>query len=218
MGKRYNDSADRKDLQEIAEGLPQPLADLLVELKPLVTEGQEMVLAMIGPGSRLVLEALGLVEVGAGGLTEAGEQVCELLADRDADDEKVDRVIDASSRFRPITSVSAHRDLGSMAAATGQDTDTLDRPGSASARYDIEMDRPGEPRRETSDAVVYAVRRGESLLVWQVHTDSSAVVVESSSGARLPVGGSNPVVLPNPDDEPPSTLIRKHLAVEPGDD
>jgi hypothetical protein len=193
------------------------LADLLVELKSLVPEGQEVVLGTIGPGSRLVLEALGLIHVGAGGLTDTGVQVCEVLAERDAEDQ-AGLVVNVSGRFRTIASVLAHADLGRTAASTGQEATVMDPSETASMKYDIHMDRPGELRRGPADAAVYAVRRGGSLLVWQVDTGGSVAVVESSSGHRLPVGGSKPVVLPNPDNQPPSVLIRSHLALEPGDE
>jgi hypothetical protein len=219
MGMRDSGAAaDRQDLCEIAQGLPQPMVDLLVELTSLVPEAQEMVLGTIGPGSRLVLEALGLVHVGDGGLTSEGALVCELLAERDVEDERSETgsVVDASARFVPIASVSAHADLARTAASTGIDTEFGDPGGAPNAEYDVYMDRPGEARRGASDATVYVIREDGFLRLWQLDTGGPAIVVEQSSGTPLPIGGKA-VVLANPDNQPPSMFIRHHLAVEPGD-
>jgi len=205
----HMDQSSGDDLGELARTMPPRLAELLARLAYLTAAGQELVLQTVGPGSRLVLEALGLVEsVSLGGLTELGRRLSEYLAENCPPDVASIAGIGAlGPRIRKIARVTPVYERGLAAAST----DIVDEDATHSnyAVYDLRPEPDGRGLASTG-AVVTVAREGNDVLLWQQSGADTAVVVESMEA--LPRSGA-PCVVPNPDDEAPSVLIRRRLGL-----
>lgn len=197
-----NDEAAR-----IAAAVPRSLALLLVQLAQLPPDGRTIVLEGVGPGSRLLLEALRLADRGEPRLTELGLRVMAVLAGTDDA-----TILPFRPRLRPIARVLSTRPA--MAAATGdEDPDDADQ---FHFQYNLVPDRSGEPGEAT--ARVEVERMGTRLRVWQVPGEGCETVVHHETMERLPQLGDPAMTVPNPDDEPPSVVLRRTFALTDEED
>ncbi|MEU3253121.1 hypothetical protein [Streptomyces sp. NPDC006997] len=193
------------DLDELVQAVPQRLADFLARLAYLTPVGQRHALDALGPGSRLVLEALRLTETGpTGELTERGRLLSERLANewpRPAsavpDDEW------SGGRLRRIARVVPVGDRGKAAAATAPEQRSEDRV----VTYGL------SPDSGTTEASVEVFRVDGDYWLWQRSGTHDVVVVDSMEA--LP-RSDEPYVLANPDAEPPSILLRDKLGLSRG--
>jgi len=202
-------SDDDQNLDELAQTLPPRLAELLARLAYLTPPGQELVLDTVGPGSRLVLEAVCLVGRGhPASLTELGQQLSEHLADsRPPGMTTIAGIGKLGPRIRRIARVTPIHERGLAAASTDavrEDTDTRHY-----AVYDLEPE-PDDRVPGSTGAIVTVAREGHDVLLWQQGGSDTVIVVESMEA--LPRSG-RPCVLPNPDDEAPSVLVRRRLGL-----
>jgi hypothetical protein len=202
-------SDDERGLSELAQALPPRLAELLARLAYLTQPGQELVLETVGPGSRLVLEALRLVDRGhPASLTEMGQQLSEYLADnRQVGTVSIAGIGRLGPRIRRIARVTPIHERGLAAASTAvADDDTDSRHY---AVYDLQPE-PDDRNPGSTGAIITVARDGRDVLLWQQGGSDTVIVVESMEA--LPRSG-RPSVLPNPDDEAPSVLVRRRLGL-----
>lgn len=191
---------------ELSPALPRRLADFLAGLAYLTPTGRQLALERLGPGSRLLLEALRLVETGErGGLTERGRLVSEHLAERRPDGPPVpaDEQWPGGGlvRIARITPVS-ERDL--LAAATEE----RQRKDNRNVTYEL------SPDRGAAEATIEVTRVRNDYWLWQRSGSGEVVVVDTMEA--LPTKGE-PLVLANPGGEAPSQLLRTKLAFTRGD-
>jgi hypothetical protein len=209
------ESESESESDRMARSLPRSLAVLLARLAYLTPEAQAVVLDTVGPGSRLVLEALKLVERGQPGLTEMGRGLSERFAnDASVEARPAAGVVPMGSRIRRIARVVSTHDLGVAAAATTGPETAVD--AGHLFEYNL-MPEQDEPFLEAS-AVVGVARMGRKLRVWQVPGRGSDTVIVLDSMERLPTNGEDPLVLRNPEDEPPSRLLRRTLGLSDEND
>jgi len=202
-------ASDDQDLGELARTLPPRLAEILVKLAYLTPPGQELMLGNVGPGSRLVLEALRLVDRGhPAKLTELGQQLSEHLLDRRPSGvTSIAGIGHLGPRIRRIARVTPVQERGLAAASTKAEYEDTD--SNHYAVYDVQPE-PDASVPGSTGAVIAVAREGHDVLLWQQGGSDTAIVVESMEA--LPKSG-RPCVLPNPDDEAPSVLVRRHLGL-----
>ncbi|MFE3169823.1 hypothetical protein [Streptomyces sp. NPDC059224] len=204
-------SVDRPDsaaeLDELIQAVPQRLADFLAQLAYLTRTGQRLALDTLGPGSRLVLEALRLVETGPSrGLTERGRLLSErLVSEWPEGTSAVTPSGWSGGRLRRIARVVPAGDHTLAAAATDQEQQGENR----FVTYSL------APDSGTAEATVEVFRAGGDYLLWQRSGTHDVVVVESMEA--LP-RNEEPYILANPDAEPPSILLRDKLGLGRRDD
>ncbi|MEV5438200.1 hypothetical protein AB0K80_19630 [Streptomyces sp. NPDC052682] len=190
------------EVDELARTVPPRLAEFLSRLAYLAPTGQQLALEMLGPGSRLVLEALRLVETGrSGGLTERGRLVSERLADHPSASipEAPDNAWQVGS-LRQIARIIPVGERDLAAAATDDEESGKER----AVVYEL------SPSSEAASATVEVIRVGPEYWLWQRSGPDKVVVVESMEA--LP-SSAEPFILSNPGDEAPSQLLRTKLAL-----
>ncbi|GAB3812184.1 hypothetical protein GCM10028799_08170 [Kribbella italica] len=204
------DEIDKTEAQRVAESLPNTLIDMVGGLAYLTPSAQELALQAIGPGSRLVLEALEIVTPGQlGGLTTLGEAVVRLLARAPGE---ADRVV-VSLRHRGVRRVGrvvADDDLERAVASTGI---VAEQDGQRRATYHLAPE--GDQGSNEPGAQVMAAKVGSNVILWQTAGPLTAVTVNTMD--ELPHGGQ-PVLIPNPEDLPPSRVLRDHIGLVDPDD
>lgn len=206
-GHEGQPGGDRQDLDELARAIPPRLAELFLRLAYLIPPGQQLALDTVGPGSRLVLEALRLVNRGSpGGLTELGQRLAEHLADSPpASTSGMASIGQLGPRIRRIARATPVRERGQAAASTAS---AEEREGHY-VEYDLTPEQSDLVPRPAG-AVVAAAREGHAVWLWQRSEGDTVIVLDTMD--PLPSGG-RPFVLANPDDEPPSTLIKRFLGL-----
>ncbi|MBV2353320.1 hypothetical protein KUM39_02910 [Streptomyces sp. J2-1] len=199
------------DMGGLARAVPRRLLGFLAGLAALTPEGQEIALGTLGPGSRLVLEALRLVEPGErGGLTGPGRELSESLARGIGSGGDPAPVVPLAPRLRRIARVTAVSDFGTAAASTAErhrtvvaDVEHGEREPRRRAVYALspQWDLPFPPEAVT----VEVVRTPEGFRVSQRSGAETVVVAETME--PLPYGHARPLLLANPQDRPPSDLL-----------
>ncbi|EYT79227.1 hypothetical protein CF54_32655 [Streptomyces sp. Tu 6176] len=202
------------DMEEPARAVPRRLLAFLSGLAALTPQGQEIALGTLGPGSRLVLEALRLVEPGErGSLTDLGRRLSESLAGGAPSDAGA-RVVPLAPRLRRIARVTAVSDFGTAAASTMERHRTAvagvelgERVPRRRGVYSLspQWDVPFPPEAVT----VEVVRTTGGLRVAQRSGAETVVVAETME--PLPRGNGRPLLLANPEDKPPSDLLPELL-------
>lgn len=193
----------RPEIDELTQAVPARLADFMASLVYLAPSGQEHALQALGPGSRLVLEALRLVDVGAPPqLTERGRLAAERLADAQA---QVSGPVVGShrsgTRLRRIARVLPvhERDVVAASTATEEQSDEF------IVTYELSPE-PGSRPDGGGGAKIEVARNDQDFWIWQRGGPDTVVVLESME--PLPVS-DDPVVVANPDGQPPSVLLRR---------
>jgi hypothetical protein len=191
-------------LDPAARGLPRHLGLLLAGLAALTSEGQRIILGDLGPGSRLVLEALRLIEIDGNELTELGVRAV--------------RALDASVAEAAATVMSlAKRRKAAIAKVEPQSPQSLaafhrDAPPKARETYNLFEDRPGQSDLGAPVASVLVIVSGTNLLMWQASGDREVVLV--GTGEPLPAQGARRgAVVPNVDGESPALVLRRTLGL-----
>ncbi|MGD9485049.1 hypothetical protein WDH52_17630 [Streptomyces sp. TRM70308] len=204
-GRPPHPSGDQTRLDDTIRAVPRRLVGFLAGLAYLSDEGRRLALRSLGPGSRIVLEVLRVAEEGEGaGLTGHGARVAERLADRQAPE--VPGVGEAGrlgARLRRIARIVPVDAYDLAAASTGDEPQ-----GPRRVTYELSPD-PGA-RATDAGATVEVARAVRELRLWQ--RGGNATVVVLGTMESLPSSG-RPLALPNPDDEPPSALLRHRLAL-----
>jgi hypothetical protein len=197
------------ELEELSKALPWRLAEFLAGLAYLTPTGRQLALETMGPGSRLVLEALRLVDQGSpAGLTDLGLRLSEHLAEDRPLDTSV--VVGIGGRMGKIARIVPVQERGLAAASTS--AEDQEQEAASHVIYELAPD-PGDPGH--TGASILVARDGTDLMLWQHGGRDAVVVLESMD--RLPRGGA-PVVVPNPENEPPSRLLRRRLVLSDEND
>ena len=208
-GQTDPSEGDAVELEELGKALPWRLAEFLARLAYLTPAGRQVALETMGPGSRLVLEALRLVHEGSpAGLTDLGLRLSERLAEDRPLDTSV--VVGIGPRMRKIARIVPIQDRGLAAASTSAEDQELQT--TSHVVYELAPD-PRNPGR--GGASILVARDGSDLMLWQQGGDDAVVVLGSME--RLPRSGP-PVVVPNPENEPPSRLLRYQLGLSDEND
>ncbi|WP_433075184.1 hypothetical protein ACQP1P_28745 [Dactylosporangium sp. CA-052675] len=185
----------------VLAALPGSLAQFLARLALLSPAGQGIALAGVGPGSRLLLEALKVLEHNRPALTELGLQIVERLAEHEAaEDVPLASIIQFRPRARPaerIVTVAYDDDTRALVASVATQQQHI-------ARYNLLRDAAPAARIEVARA------RGR-LRLWQLPGVGSATVVFQPTMEPLPMLGEPELAVPNPDGLPPSALLRDVL-------
>jgi len=205
---QFGSAAGRPDDETVglAAAVPRSLALLLAQLAHLSPHGRSLVLETVGPGSRLVLEALRLVERDEPRLTDLGVRVAELLAGVDAAQEQSGGVV---VPFRPrIRRIARVVSTQSAAAAATGDAGERERYIS---EYRLVPDQPESGT--TPRAAIEVARMGDRLRLWQIPEHGSDTVVHLETMDPLPLIGDEALILTNSDNEPPSKVLRRVLAL-----
>jgi len=190
-------------LDPVARGLPRHLGMLLAGLVALTPEGRRIVLSDLGPGSRLVLEALRLIEVDGNELTELGERAVTALDD-------------LAAEATTVTSLPMRRSAA-IAKVEPQSPQSLaafyrDVPPKARETYNLFEDRPGQSDLGAPVASVLVIVSGTNLLLWQASGDREVVLVDT--GEPLPSQGPRRgAVVPNVNGESPALVLRHTLGL-----
>jgi hypothetical protein len=220
-GKRLRDagwddshSPDRVEtgqVESLALGLPRSLVPVLMMLAYCTPEGQSARLRSLGPGSRLVLQSLGITASDQSSLTPLGTAlVARLDDDRELDDVPVARnVVDLRQGLRPVARVVS-TDVNLAAALVGSGAQEP-----AMVEYGVVPE--GESPAEVTDRPVVGVARfGTRLRVWQeaeIDDTGVATLLDQVSMEPLPRKSESPLIVDNPDREAPATVLRRRLAV-----
>jgi len=199
------------ELDELARALPRRLVGFVARLGYLTPDGQELALQALGPGSRLVLEALGLVRPGSPpGLTEQGGRLCErLLAGLPPEVAGATALPPVSVPLRSIARVTPVKD-GVVVLAFNDDPE---QPPDQARRVVYELSPEAGAQSAAREMVTIEVARSRrGLKLWQ-RTGLDTVVVREPLAA-LPRIGELPYLLPLSEaDEAPSEMFRKVLGL-----
>ncbi|MEZ0579264.1 hypothetical protein [Nocardioides sp. MH1] len=202
---------DAARVESLASSLPASLIPVLTTLAYFTAEGQATRLQALGPGSRLVLQSVGVIRTDRLALTPLGHAVVEHLleeAEPSTPAPPQEPRSDLGSHLRPVARVVS-TDLNLAAAHTAKPTET------PLATYAI-VPADELPSEVAARPIVGVALMGNRLHVWQeaAPTDHHvACVLEESSMEQLPRRGEKPLIVTNTDGEPPATLLRRLLIV-----